>query len=541
MADWMAFAEAFFNKSADYINERKDNAEEYSDRLRENAERNKSKLSKLRQAAQTQKGFINQAKGLYATDAQIEAALDSGPTGLQSLVQELSSLKSEWGNDFNADLVAENAQLPAGFKATGNIDPDARYGLNSIATGDYAQPTGGWLQRALGKDAKSRVRYELDQETVGDTGMSVYDLAELSDIAGYESLSPTSFLSYVAPKRFNPTNFDKARENIIDARRAAILDPAYKALEDRHKGELSQIMSSSEKAALQKKHQQELDAFVNEQLKLHVNGQVALYGESYLKTMAPVLSSFGIQMPTEDGDTGSSTLAPNTSLRPKARPELIDGGGEEDFTVLDEINVKGNTGELVKTAQGIQIRTNEGVLISPAMTRQIIDDTQDYSFAAYEADIASRPELQVMPEDVTTDEKNESLKEPFKEGDPRPKDSGMLSSYLDKYRAKVWDEMFAETHNPDGTRKDATPQEKEVVAEAAGGAAEKLLKNYGKDIIAYMDESGIVEGDSDEDIKQVLADWYGENSANKELLGYANAVNDDAVIYAIRLFLNKGE
>ena len=83
MADWTAFATAFFRDSAAYINDRKDKAEDYADKLREQAERNKSKLGKLKQAAKAQQGFINQARGLYASDAQIEAALDSGPTGLR--------------------------------------------------------------------------------------------------------------------------------------------------------------------------------------------------------------------------------------------------------------------------------------------------------------------------------------------------------------------------------------------------------------------------------------------------------------------------
>lgn len=337
MADWQAFATAFLRDTAGYINERKDKAEDYADKLREQADKNKLKLGKLRAAAKAQQGFISQARGLYASDAQIEAALDAGPTGLQNLVAQLSDLKAKHGKAYNENLVSDFAKLPEGFKATGNLDPMSRYGLTNTIVGDMAKPEGGFfsLNRMFGLDAKERVRGELDAEAVGDTGMSVYDLAQISDIAGYESLNPSSFLSYTAPKIMVQSSvadeildLDKARNSaeitankLYDARVDAINSQKWDSLEEKQ--------DALKKAAADR------DARVKAIVENYVNARRAEF-DNYDKLMGSTLESMGITaaLPAEINTNQSSTqvkpagVDPNTKVvdygKGGAGPEIMD-------------------------------------------------------------------------------------------------------------------------------------------------------------------------------------------------------------------------
>lgn len=335
MADWTAFATAFFRDSAGYINDRKDKAEDYADKLREQAERNKSKLGKLKQAAKAQQGFINQARSLYASDAQIEAALDSGPTGLRDLVSELSTLKSKYGTYYDQDLVADYAKLPEGFKATGNLDPMSRYGLTGAVVGDTAKPDGSWLSKAMGLDAKARARAELDAETVGDTGYSVYDLAQISDISGYESMNPTSFLSFTAPKLMAPSAVPNELEDFDAARRTAAIeaDRVYDmTIQEINSTEYDSI---TDKDNAIKKAEQDRNAMIRSSMENFINTRRALY-DNYDELMKDTLTLYGFEVAEETvpeinmPDISVSTSKPSVddgeeediSLAPKPEPEL---------------------------------------------------------------------------------------------------------------------------------------------------------------------------------------------------------------------------
>ena len=296
MADWTAFATSFLRDSAGYINDRKDKAEDYADKLREQAERNKSKLGKLKQAAKAQQGFISQARGLYASDAQIEAALDAGPTGLRDLVSELSSLKTKYGNYYDEQLVTDYAKLPEGFKATGNLDPMTRYGLTGSTVGDIAKPEGSWLSQAMGYDAKSRVRSELDTETVGDTGYSVYDLAQISDVSGYESLNPTSFLAFTAPKIMSPGDVPEQLEDFNTARRTAAIeaDRIYDMTMQEIKA--AEIDNIDERDAAVRKAQEDREAMIVRSMENFINTRRALY-DNYDDLMGDTLDLYNFGTP----------------------------------------------------------------------------------------------------------------------------------------------------------------------------------------------------------------------------------------------------
>ena len=532
-----AFAAAFLGDTAKYINERKDKAEDYADKLRETAERNKSVLAKLRSAAKAQQGYISQARGLYASDAMIEAALDAGPTGVKDLVDQLSTMKTNWGTGYNEDLVKELKWLPEGFKATGNLDPMTRYGLDKLKVGDVETPERSLFDKAFGRGAKDAARYELDREKVGDTGLSVFDLAELSSTSGYESLNPSSYLSYTAPKIFNPTKFEAARGNLADVAREATLSPTYKALDDELEQKLLGLNTPEERAALRQTYADKKKAYVDRQLQLHVNGQTALYGDSYVKTMASVLKEYGLdytsfleeedvvtepgQEPADDAVTGAT----QPEITVTELPTILEQT-EEQFTIpKTNLQVR-----VVTTPEGPRLQAPNGEVMSKEDTEALVTGPMELTMEQFEK---SYP-VNVGPENVTTNEKNEGLTNPFKPGDPRPSD-GFMASRVDKYRAEVWDEMFGKTHNPDGTPIGQEAQED--VREESVGSSEKLLSQFGADIAEYMTENGLTTASSDEEIKEVLADWYNDNSTNIAIPALTG-IDDDIIIKTIRLALN---
>ena len=312
MADWEAFATSFLKDTAAYINDRKDKAEDYKDRLLEDAERNKGKLKKLRAAANAQQGFISQARGLYATDAQIEAALDSGPTGLQTLVSDLNSQKTKYGNDYTESFVQDYAKLPETFKATGNVDPMARYGLTGAVVGDVDAPRGGFLSRAFGMNAKARARSEMDAQEFGGTGLSVYDLSTISDVAGYESLNPTSFLAYTAPKLLAESEVPDEIDDLNVAVRTiqgnadrqydmALQSIAARAYAEDEDG----IIAKKEAEVLAAKQR---DAAINRGIQNFVSARRALY-DNYDRYMSSTLEGLGLtSMLVEDDTSPSKTM-----------------------------------------------------------------------------------------------------------------------------------------------------------------------------------------------------------------------------------------
>ena len=563
MADWQAFATAFLGDTATYINERKDKADDYADKLAEQAERNKGKLTALRQASEAQQGFVVQARGLYASDDQIEAALDSGPTGLQALVEDLSGLKSSFGSAYDAELVAERAQLPETFKALGNLDVYSRYGLGSQTMGDIEAPSGGWFARGMGTDAKARVRAEADAEAFGGTGMSVYDMAELDGVSGYTSKNTSSFLSYVTPKRFNPSAKSDETAVLMDLQRSVQQSSQYQALTQQYDEVV--VQSPEEKADRLRGIQNQQNGLVKSFVDQHINNQVELFGTSYVDEMAATLGLLNY------------TDADFTQWRPA--PELT----EEEAVAAEAMSVLDETGEADPAAVAPEDAgilpvdiSEEDALALPVV--QTLDTSNDP--AAPDMSIVEMPDgselLRVETEYGVQVLNNPDLIQDML-GRYRPGFGTELPSGTDREvarlnidRKQAWqdaaskvtyseykamsDEQLSEAGLPtQGLAQGAAfgmlrpsryfkPEEEASedtvpVEDISQDPSELLLTNHGVDIMKYMEDAGVVSGDSDQDIQQALQDWYGENSANESLINLGSAASDPSVVYAIRQFL----
>lgn len=210
--DWQAFATAFLGDTAKYINERKDKAEEYEQKQRELAERNRAVVTQ-------RQGIVDQVNSLSlqainelgATEEMVKAAIDSGPQGIQTLVTQLQETKTALGTRWTPQAAQAAITLPAGYKSAADVSLDEyvrrAYGMPAATTGSYEPAEASWLDRAMGRNAQDRVRAELDREVTAG-GYSIYDINELASQAEYQSLVGGAYVNFVAPKVFNPENID---------------------------------------------------------------------------------------------------------------------------------------------------------------------------------------------------------------------------------------------------------------------------------------------------------------------------------------------
>lgn len=225
MVDYTAFATAFLEGSAKIINERKDKNEDYEDKQRELAEKNKGIITRRGQIVGQALTLAKQAEGLFASPEMISAALDSGPGGLQSLVAQLTEGKSKQGSRWNAEAAKTIASLPEGYKVPeGDLQARIRqtYGLPQASLGSTAAPDRSWWERATGKGGKDAVRAELDTESFVD-GYSVMDVNEAAAQAEYQSLTSGTFVNYVQPKMFDPDDLPTevaTLDNMLDRAKA---------------------------------------------------------------------------------------------------------------------------------------------------------------------------------------------------------------------------------------------------------------------------------------------------------------------------------
>lgn len=348
--DWTAFATAFLGDTAKYINERKDKAEEYEDKLRQEAERSKAIIEKRVQLVNVAKSITQQLKGKGIPEEMIRAAVASGPTGLTDLQRNWQAAESKYGAEVvraNPELYAvasitpEQARLTGEGALTTEQFIEQSYGMAAPTTGSYdAGKTTVW-DRMLGRNAKERVRAKLDQELAG-MGYSIYDINEAAKAAEYQSLAPGSYVEYKTPKVF--TVDDMADEANIVAQQIRNLrtnNPEYLALEtnlEAAQKELANAVREQNPSRIATA-QAKVDALTQQKNRLvsgfigpYVKQRSDYFGESYGKIMGETIDNligipgFSRSMtaaPTEDSTDKTAPMGHTSQVEPTAQAPVI--------------------------------------------------------------------------------------------------------------------------------------------------------------------------------------------------------------------------
>lgn len=193
MADWQAFATAFLNKAAEDIDEATIRKQNYIDDFRADTEKNKTAFQKRRNAANQLFGIAKSSMDLGATPDMVQAAMDSGPTGLTDLRDKLQKLQSDLGRFWTKEEAAlrYSSGLPSDFQSrnlTVDTMQDELYRLLGMSppTTDSETSDDSLMSRLFVTDPVGQARQQLDKEPSGVEGYSVYDLASIASSNPYD-------------------------------------------------------------------------------------------------------------------------------------------------------------------------------------------------------------------------------------------------------------------------------------------------------------------------------------------------------------------
>ena len=548
--DWQAFATGFLEQTAKNQTEAREDARNYEERQRELAERNALTISKRRAVANQVVGLTNMLRDNGASDTVIQAAVSAGPQAVAELATKVEKARSVYGRKLNSSDIETLVNVPEGFKV---IDTDMEdfvkktYGLGYQGAGVSTETVERtFMDRLTGRKMRDAARARLDSEVMMD-GLTAYDINQMAAQQDYESLVPGTFITFNDVKYFNPatdmTDFSRTMSSLVsDVEDSA----AFKSIETQiQQTKFSEDLDDKQKEEKLQQLYNERDALYLRSVQPTIDSMVTTYGDSFVNSVDGYLRGFLSDKYVDSlGFTAAEEEASQVAQRTVKKGDDIVAPVEPKEVVTIDLPVPGQDtkapAKVVRTDKGLQIVDTDGSLIDPALSKKIIDKTQDFT---YEQLDLSYPEKGPMPEDLTAQQYNEGLETPFQEGDPRPK-TGFFASDRDKYRAKVWDMMYGETHNEDGTRKDgSTPVTPEVEQTVEQPIEEEqdiaLLKNYGSSIMQHMENAGIDTSSSDQDIREELAAWYSDNAADLAVPSMAG-VDDDIIISAIRQFLPEG-
>ena len=504
MADWQAFATSFLTGVAEDINKRKDKAEDYETQQRDLAERNKAVMSKRKTVADAVRGKAAKLRGMGVSEEVIRTAMSSGPTGLTDLERHMNEAVTTHGPEAvkkNADVFASVDVDPAVLRMGGDdaltMDEyiNQSFGMASSTPGSVEVDKGTVWDRMLGRNARERVKAELDQEMT-DLGYSIYDINEAAAQSEYESLAPGSYVNFGTRKTFTVDN--KAREmeylrSQINTMKAGNSD--YKALEAEEASLLEQASNAESRGDTEgaEKYNQELAVVRAKRLRMdqqfigdHVLQMGENYGDgSYQKIMGPAIdailgqqgwtaSLFGQEPETEGEGTGK-----------RKQPTPLVVGVDKDVEVAAEVgkiespDIWGGTPMTVVVGKDGEerIRLDDNVVLSVGGANRYygkgdLIDAKDSALIIANAEIT--PTESVAPTGPTTRPTSNRVR--------RSIETGMAS---EDYTVGV-DPM-----------------------------ADRLLSDNGDAIVEYAKQEGIDNGASDEELTQILSEWAVAN--NEEL------------------------
>lgn len=551
--DWMAFATGFLQQTAANQTEARKDARDYEERQREQAERNALTISKRNAVANQVVSLTNMLRDNGASQAVIQAAVSAGPQAVAELATKVEKARNVYGRKLNESDIETLINIPEGFTV---MDMDMTdfvkktYGLGYEGAGVSTETVERtFMDRLTGRKMRDAARARLDSEVMMD-GLTAYDINQMAAQQDYESLVPGTFITFNDVKYFNPatdmTDFSRTMSSLVsDVEDSA----AYKSIETQiQQTRFSEDLDDEQKQARLEQLYDERDALYLRSVQPTIDSMVTTYGESFVNSVDGYLRGF---LSDKYVDSLGFTAAEEEAVQEKAKQDKALDKMDDTVAPVElkevvtiDLPVPGQDAKapakVVRTDKGLQIVDTDGSLIDPELSKKIIDKTQDFT---YEQLDLSYPEKGPMPEDLTAQQYNEGLETPFQEGDARPK-TGFFASDRDKYRAKVWDMLYGETHNEDGTRKDgSTPAAPEVEQTVEQPIEEEqdiaLLKNYGSSILQHMENAGIDTSSSDQDIREELAAWYSDNAADLAVPSMAG-VDDDIIISAIRQFLPEG-
>ena len=427
--NWKTFAGSFLSELSEGIEEREDEAKEFAEKEEAKAQRNFSLVQERTAKAQEAARIGEQAMALGASKEQVINAMSTGTAGVVNLLQKLQAIHASQKLRPGQKISQADIELGISMPTAVNVDPNlitmdleqlAKKAYGAVAPErKYESPADSSTMRSLfGFDAKDRVKRKLEQDSfMGD--MSIADINFLAEQGEFQELVPNAVMNFADLPRYdadakyefattlteNIVNAVEAREDEIKTLRVTDPEAATKL---RKQIQMNTADMLFRKAAGNYGQMGFFDDPTTKEIiikTMDVPGTEANEGLDYYNSL--LAETFPERVEEE-------TIEPDTTKEPKKKDP-------EEETPLEPVEKEALlTKERIE--KNVYYRDDEGNVVKGVPPRP----TRDFSTLFFGQGMGG--------DDIEAILKGEM---------PVPK-------YL---RPGQWDELFGDTHNPDGSPK----------------------------------------------------------------------------------------
>ena len=221
--DWKMFAGSFLEQITEGIEENTEEAKRYKEQQEQAAERNAALVNQRNLRAKEAAQLGKRAMQLGASESQVRTAMSSGMQGVREFYDKLEKVANQKGmKRLGVDDIEAIVTMP-------NI-PDVNPRFKDMSLEDFAQQTYGarglaakppeddvsFVGKMFGVGAKDRAKAQLAETEFAD-GMSIADINAAARQAEYQSLIPGATMTFLDVPYFSSEKALDFSSNLIEA------------------------------------------------------------------------------------------------------------------------------------------------------------------------------------------------------------------------------------------------------------------------------------------------------------------------------------
>lgn len=447
--NWKAFAGSYLEELAEGIDERQEEAKEYKEEQEELAARNLQVVQKRDARAKEAARIGRNAMDLGASKAQVIQAMSSGMAGVTQLYEKLQQLHTQQKLLPGQQLDPEIVEMSIGLPSAASVDPT----LIAMDLGKLAQRTYGaeradkpnegtkeptFVEDLFGFGAKDRVKEKLgSKKYYGD--MTISDINYLAQQGEYNALIPEVTMNFADLDQYDAKAKYTFATDLIE-----VQVNAAKAQEDNLEMFGNAAYGGSPEKKAREKKRIEMAAALN-----HIRYNAGQYFATGFfddpVTKERIIAAATV--PTSMGGTPESGEEWYNELMYEYFPERRPKEEDKEKPTVDE--AAGIVSEELKKIKDEEKKTLSPTEKEAVSTKARIEENVYYQIEDEEGEtkvikgVPPRPTREFSNLFFGAGLGGETMQEILDGKIPVPK-------YL---RPSQWDELFGDTHNPDGSPK----------------------------------------------------------------------------------------
>lgn len=234
--NWKQFAGSFLSELSEGIEEREDEAKKLEKVEEEKAQRNYALIQERTSKAQEAARIGNQAMALGASKEQVINAMSTGSAGVVNLLQKLQDIHASQKLRPGQKIGKEDIELGISMPTAVNVDPTLismdieqlakrAYGVSAPErSAPTSTPEPNVIRSLFGFDEKERIQKKLQQDSfLGD--MSIADINFAAEQGEFQELIPNAVMNFADLPRYDAdakyefaTNLTENMVNAVEAR-----------------------------------------------------------------------------------------------------------------------------------------------------------------------------------------------------------------------------------------------------------------------------------------------------------------------------------